>query len=1058
MANKNIIRKSALTPTVLIAGGAGFIGSNLAETLLLQNARVVVLDNFSTGNDVYISPLLSNPKFALFNVDINKGLPEEIESVDYIFHLAGVETYLTGHDEVSLNTLLTNSLGTKNLLDLAQKSNAKFLLVSSINIYQGVVSSLNLDRYYGSTVQEERKYSLAEAKRYAEALVGEYYKRYNTNVRIARIPEVYGPRMDLSTGSPISTFLKDLLEDNDITLFGEGTEKEYYIYITDVVAGIIKTLFNEHTEGKIYSLVDREPFTSLELAYLLKSMAHREISINFKNKSSLLIPLNAEPDTSNIGDLKWGSKVELKEGLLNTLKWFGYETNQHSFKPNQLIEKKAQEKQSEATIIAPNISKSGINLDLKESFLKFGHKVESIVHEVQEHNPIEKMVHPHEYKEPKVESPKIQKPLSNKSKITISILAGVLVLATIFVGLPLFQTYVYLKNAYAEINMVPDQIVQLDPTAAANASNKTYINLNKAQKSLSRLKWITTITGQEEKYNVAQNVIGSTKYFAKATYNGAKAIAPFEQIVQVIRPDSQETLKVEQINESQLYLANARSELQLAQAEFKKVDKNQVPAKYIDKIEYYEETLNKAVETIDIADAFATDMPNLLGIDAPRKYLFLFQNSNEIRPTGGFIGSYAVLELNNGKITSLTIDDVYNPDGQLDLREIVVPAPEPIISYLEEDKLHIRNANWDPDFATSANKIQDLFFRIDGSRFNGVIAGDLKLAQNLLNVTGPIYLTAYNEEITAENLYERTQLHSEFNYQEGVSNKKSFLTVLGSKLLERLFALPREQMPALATELGKSLDQKHMLIHLNNSRFSSVLSDKNWNGQIADTETDYLYVVNANLGGTKANYFVENTMKYEVSGLTRDGMLRSILTLGYKHTGEDYAWPGGPYTNYIRVLTPKDTKLTGARFIKDGKEFNEELIGPLTEEDAERLEKQLDGETIIDSGNIFEKVIIGNEGQYTSYEIPITVLPMEEAQLVLEYDLPPRLSLTKENAIYNLYWQKQPGTDMDKIAFIYNYPLGLSVDRLSPDLTQSDKYTSFEGELDSDKTFEIRLK
>jgi nucleoside-diphosphate-sugar epimerase len=267
MPPKKIIKKSALTPTVLIAGGAGFVGSCLAETLLLKDSRIIVLDNFKTGKQNYVNHLLSNPKFALYDVDINTGIPPEIESVDYVFHLAGLEEY---KDEMSLESLLTNAIGTKNLLDLANRSKAKFVLSSSINVYQGMMSQLNLEQYFGKTRFEEGKYSLNEAKRYAEALVWEYYKKYDTDVRIVRLPEVYGPKMNVESTGELGRLLTELRDNKDLTVYGEGTVKDYYLFINDAVAGIIKSVFSEKTKGSIYSLVSPEPYSPLEIAYLLK--------------------------------------------------------------------------------------------------------------------------------------------------------------------------------------------------------------------------------------------------------------------------------------------------------------------------------------------------------------------------------------------------------------------------------------------------------------------------------------------------------------------------------------------------------------------------------------------------------------------------------------------------------------------------------------------------------------------------------------------------------------------------------------------------------------------
>ena len=191
MQKKNTIKKTALAPTILIAGGAGFVGSHLAEILLSKEARVIVFDNFSTGKDVHINHLIKNPKFALYDVDINQGLPADVESVDYIFHLAGLEEYLYSPTQFDLTSLLTNAVGTKNLLDLARKSEAKFLLASTVDVYKGMMSQINLSDYFGKSQQDERYYSLTEAKRYAEALVWEYHKRNNPDVRIVRFPEIY---------------------------------------------------------------------------------------------------------------------------------------------------------------------------------------------------------------------------------------------------------------------------------------------------------------------------------------------------------------------------------------------------------------------------------------------------------------------------------------------------------------------------------------------------------------------------------------------------------------------------------------------------------------------------------------------------------------------------------------------------------------------------------------------------------------------------------------------------------------------------------------------------
>jgi UDP-glucuronate decarboxylase len=343
MPKKQVITKSALVPTILISGGAGFIGSHLAEALLENNARVIVLDNFQTGKKIHVKELLANKNFALYDVDVNEGIPPEIESVDYIFHLAGVEEYLYSKEYLNLESLFTNSLGTKNLLDLAKRSSAKFLLVSTIDVYQGRMSQLYLDKYFGITPSEENKFSLIEAKRFAEAVVWEYFKTHGVDVRIVRIPEVYGPRMDLSSSGFIGGFIKNVLDGSSIEIFGEGTEKEHYLYVSDTVSGLVKAQFNARTKGNIYSLVPEEPISALEAAYMVKSLADAKLSVQFKPGITDFKQQLRSPDTFNLKDLNWKPKVGIKEGVVRTLEAFGYSVNTHAFKPIKLVEEKIKE-------------------------------------------------------------------------------------------------------------------------------------------------------------------------------------------------------------------------------------------------------------------------------------------------------------------------------------------------------------------------------------------------------------------------------------------------------------------------------------------------------------------------------------------------------------------------------------------------------------------------------------------------------------------------------------------------------------------------------------------
>lgn len=1028
-----VIKKSALSPTILIVGGAGFIGSHLANSLLERDARVIVLDNLKTGKDIYVTSLTSNPKFGFFDVDINQGIPEYIQSVDYIVHLAGVESYLYSRDTANLDSLLTNAVGTKNLLDLAKKSEAKFLLVSSIEVYQGLLSPINLDQYFGKTLEEEKKYSLNEAKRFAEALVWEYYKNSQTDVRIVRLPEVYGPRMNLNSSGELGRILKQVLDNKAIDIFGDGTEEEYYLYISDAISGISKALFNKNTEGKIFTLAPEESHATLEIAYLLKSLADREIQMNFRPS----VGVNKrgkprKPDNENISILKWDQKVPFKQGLETTLKWFGYEPNNNSFKPNKLIQDRAIEKATQSGLLVSSI--------IGNNQVVVNQPQEKISISPKEILPTPIKKPSISFKFPKISLPKFRAPSVNlrikapSAKFTNSIfsqnanvlaaLAAFLVALTFFTVVPFGLTAYNTKKGVEKLEQMPQLMAEINPDGAKASAKEAFESFYKAQKSLKQTKWMFNLIGKRDSYISTSALLASATSFSKGAYYSTQAAVPFSKMWDLVKPNSNVEFDGNAFVAAEVNLKEAKNHFQQALAEYKRVDVNTLSDSFKEKTELYGKVLNSLVSGIDTVSALSSEMPALLGAnDQIKRYLVLFQNSHEIRPTGGFIGSYAIVEIQNGKIISLNIDDIYNPDGQINVRNIKEAPPQPLGKILNEDRAYIRNSNWNPNFPTSAEEIRRLYTKVTDKQIDGVIGVDLYFAEEIMNVTGSVFLTAFGEEINQENLYERTQFHSEFNYENGSDQKKTFLTIFGGKLLEAIFALPESKMPQLLTQLNNALLEKHLMIYLPNSAFSAKLNEHNWDGGLEEvSNSDYLYVVNANVGGTKANYFVENKMNYTVTSQTRDGLLRGILTLEYKHTGEDNAWPGGPYKNYIRVLTQTGAKLTGANITVDDKEPKD----------------------------IFKEVVIGKEGKYDSFGTLVELQPKENMKLVITYDLPQNISLTEENMKYALYWQKQPGTKEDPFIFKFEPPFGLKANG------SNEMYV--ESRLDKDKQFSLTLE
>ena len=1039
MPKQQTITKSSLIPTVLISGGAGFIGSHLSEYLLQNKSRVVVLDNFKTGKEIHVKHLISDKNFALYDVDINEGIPSEIQSVDYIFHLAGLEEYFYSKDYLNLESLFTNSLGTKNLLDLAKKSSAKFLLASTIDIYQGRLSQVDLGKYFGSSGGEENRFSLLEAKRFAEAVVWEYFKRHNLDARIVRLPEVYGPRMDLSSSGFLGGYIKNVLDGSSIDIYGEGEEKEFYLYISDVISGLVKAQFSEGTSGDIYSLVPENPVSSLETAYLVRSLADSKLSIQFKKGLSEIREPLSIPESFNVKSIGWKPKVQLKEGVMKTLEFFDYSPNTNAFKPAKYLEQKLKKVESVPESI---VSLQGVKIsnlpknDESERFFNNTFK-ETAENQIEPNNalPEKKIKNKFKFSLFNKSSKKSNiKDFSNKVRTDLgyfnAILGIVISALLVFIGVPSLSTYINIKKGYSSLNKVKQNIMSLDSANLSSDTLSAYNGFKNGKSSLKRIRWVFKIIGKDENYVTYDKLLSSLMFFSKAGNLGSDALKPVESMLETLKPGSTLTLDATLFDRAKIGIVGARDYIRMAEADLVGIDNSLIPEKYKNYLDEYRGVLSQSQEFADSASVVMSGLPQLLGMEGEKKYIIWFQNSNEIRPTGGFIGSYATVSIDSGKIKNILIDDIYNPDGQIDVRNIKTTPPEPIKKFLNEEVLYLRNSNWDPDFTKSAKVFDDIYFKITGESVDGYIALDLKFVESLLRVTGPVFLASYNEDINSENLDERAQYYSGFDYKEGSTDKKSFLTILGGKLLEKIFSLKKEDFPKLVTELGRSLEERHLQISLNNNQINSLLSENKWDGSLVDTEGDYLYVVNANLGGTKSNYYVENKMTYEINSMTRDGLLRANLYLDYKNNAENDAWPGGPYTDYVRVLVKDGSKLTGAKIINN------------TGEETD----------------IFKDVVVSKVGVYSSFETSFKLLPKESIRLVISYDLPQKASMTKEGSSYSLYWQKQPGTSKDNYSFIFNPPFGSVTQNLSNNLQVDGTSIKSSGILIKDMEYYISFK
>lgn len=306
-------------------------------------------------------------------------------------------------------------------------------------------------------------------------------------------------------------------------------------------------------------------------------------------------------------------------------------------------------------------------------------------------------------------------------------------------------------------------------------------------------------------------------------------------------------------------------------------------------------------------------LPEMLGLDGrQREYLVLFQNETELRATGGFVGSYGILSFKNGNLLNFEIKDVYEADGQMKGH---VEPPIEIKNYLGEANWFMRDANWNPNFIKTASNIQWFLEKEVSKKVDGVIGINLAVVKSILGVVGEVYVPNFNTKISKNNLYQEAEFYSENKFFPGSIQKASFLGTLGNQLFEEIKGLNVKQQLDLVVALIDLLEKNELQLAFNNNEAALKTDALGWNGSIYQGKcakencfSDYLFVVESNLGVNKSNYFLYRNMEQLIN--VSDTLIDRVLKINYENTSKNDTQPGGDYKNYIRIYLPADVNLT----------------------------------------------------------------------------------------------------------------------------------------------------
>lgn len=312
--------------TVLVAGGAGFIGTHLCEALLESAYKVICVDNFLTSSEKNIEKLKANPNFSFLKHDIVDFLPVEVQT-DFVFHLASPASP-NYHSPISyhalpMETMLANTTGTLELLKFSEKHSAKFLFASTSEVYGEPLEHPQKEEYRGNVSTTGPRSVYDEAKRFGETITAYFFREKQVDGRIARIFNTFGPGMLREDMRMIGLFITQALDNKPITVFGDGSQTRSLCFIDDTVEGLIKLMFGSNTNGEVVNIGSDEEHSVLEYAEMVKKLTNSQSKIVFSESLPQDDPKERKPDISKAKRLfDWEPKVSLEDGLKRTIEYF----------------------------------------------------------------------------------------------------------------------------------------------------------------------------------------------------------------------------------------------------------------------------------------------------------------------------------------------------------------------------------------------------------------------------------------------------------------------------------------------------------------------------------------------------------------------------------------------------------------------------------------------------------------------------------------------------------------------------------------------------------------
>lgn len=556
-----------------------------------------------------------------------------------------------------------------------------------------------------------------------------------------------------------------------------------------------------------------------------------------------------------------------------------------------------------------------------------------------------------------------------------------------------------------------NSIKNLDLRAAAKNFENAKINFKLAKFEFSKLNIFTQILATKlpkkgKNIQASLNLLDAGKSIAEAGENLSMTIFSLLDDFKNSKNLSENTLDKLSVLRGSLDLVIPK--VAQAKEEISAIDTDELNIANKNAVNAAQRTLPDIEDKLQNLSTLTDIVLNVLGYDYWQRYLVLFENSNEMRATGGFLGSYALIDVNKGKIANMEIPagGSYDLQGSM-LALVESPKPLHIVNPIWE----FQDSNWWPDFPTTAKKIDWFYQKSLGPSVHGIIALTSNFMEDMLSVIGPIPMEKYQRVLTSDNFIDETQKIVELEYDKAANKPKQFIADMAPEIIEKISMLGQDKLQELLNIVYQGLKEKQILLYSFDNNIQSIIEDFDWGGvQTTNARGDYLSVINTNIAGDKTDSVIREEISHSIE-VSDAGTITDTITISRTHNGiKGELFTGAQNNDYIRIYVPKGSTFVSAEgFLGPDENLYEEAPENYKiDEDLRRIE----GEHKI---NTVSGTEIYEENNKTVFANWILLKPGEAKTATIVYTLP--FTLSAPNSLYNLTVQKQPGSIGTKYNF-----------------------------------------